>query len=240
MSLPSSAAICRRCGASNAPEAEFCGNCGTKLSDARFALAPDAVSQWRRILGGLEGWSPTFTPKAGTLALWAKLNPPLIPEKESFIFCVTIPIPLVLFGNPSGDFKVTSVTMEGTELRSGRGFTKPKWVNLLATESRLVAYQLAKGIALQVPYDQIVSLNVDNDRYTLRLLDGSTAEIQAKSSRPGLLAVAAVMGAPPEAKGHIVSMEKAKAERAQTFEATFTQFLMEIIEENKRRGGLKQ
>jgi hypothetical protein len=186
------------------------------------------------ILGGLEGWSPTFTPKAKTLAVWAKLDPPVIPAKESFIFDVTIRIPVTV-GRLHGDFDVAFVTIQGTEMRSGRGFLEPNWAHLLATESRLVVYQPNTGVALQVPYDQIVSLNVDNDRYTLQLLDGSKAEIQINLSRPGLLAVVAVMGAPPEAKGHIAGMEKAKAQHAQTFEATFTQFFMEIIEENKQR-----
>ena len=54
-------------------------------------------------------------------------------------------------------------------------------------------------------------------------------------ARPGILGALTVMGAPPEAKPHVLSLEQSKARDAESFIAAFTSFFMEIIEENKRR-----
>ncbi|MBM3134643.1 MAG: zinc ribbon domain-containing protein [Chloroflexi bacterium] len=231
--------VCRRCGTENTLGVKFCKACGTDLSEAKFALADDAVSDWRRILGGLEGWSPALNPSPKELAVWEKLTPPMVPEEGKFIFCVALTNRFYgAMQNPSGDIKVSPITIRGTKFeptvksRLTGGLNFPY---LLATESRLVVYHAQKGIAEQVLYDQIVSLNAENDRYTLGLQDRTQVVIETRLSRSGLLAVAAVMGAPMDAKGDIVRIEKSKARRAETFVAAFSRFFMEIIEENRKR-----
>ncbi len=216
--------VCRRCGVENRLGVTFCKSCGTDLRTAAFALSREAVARWRSALGGLEGWSPAFSPGSKTLTAWATLSPPLVPGKEPLIFDVVVTHPWT--PSPAAkphDFYVGSVTIRGVKFHLTQTFLGGvQWAYLLATDSRLVAYHPESGRALQVRYDEITAINVEGDKSILRLNDGGTAEILTRNRRSGALALMAILGAPMVAKGDIVRIERRKEERASTFVATFT------------------
>ncbi len=225
--------VCRRCGTENVIGVEFCKNCGTKLSEAQFALSPEAVTYWRSVLGGLEGWSPFFTSSSRELELFGKLDPPLDVNKEQFIFRKEI-IPRHSMIPPHPPFSVSRVTIREQEFEV-EGFFEVKKSFLLGTDRRLLGYYPKGKKASQILYEEIVSLDVQGDHFILDLKDRGIADLHMKISQPGLLGAAAIMGAPLDAKGHIALLEKSKAERAQTFVVVFSEFFIQIIEENKRR-----
>ena len=224
--------VCKRCGTENAHGVKFCKSCGTELVKAKFALSEDAVKRWRRVLGGISGWSPAFTPDVKCLETWAKLSPPLDPSQEPFIFDVKITGRTI---GARGKFKVFGVTIEGETIIYHNSFSGPKWAYLLATDSRLVVYIREDRYAKQVLYEQIVALNVQNDHFILVLRDGSQIDLHMYIEHPGLLGAMAVMGAPPAAKPQALSHAMSEVRDADNFIAAFSEFFMEIIEENKRR-----
>jgi hypothetical protein len=203
-------------------------------TERRRFLSQSDVAEWRNLLGGLEGWSPFFTPPPQELELFSKLNPPLDVNKEQFIFCPEIwngPISAV-------PINAKTVTMRGQRITHAQGFWKYKAAFLLGTDSRIVAYNPKMAWAAQVLYEEIVSLDVQSDHFVLHLKDRGIADLHMRISRPGLLAAVAVMGAPtPLEKDLILSREKGRASDAQSFERLFSRFFAEIIDQNRHSGG---
>jgi hypothetical protein len=186
------------------------------------------------LLGGLEGWSPFFTPAPVTLELFSKLDPPLDVSKERLVFCPPITARMIMPPPPAG-ISVGWATIRGQTITLAQGFIPAvTWGYLLGTDSRLVAYNSKAKKVAQVLYREIVSLDIQGDHFILRLKDGGTADLHMRISRPGLLAAMAVMGAPTGLeKGMILDREKARAGDAQSFVRLFSQFFAEITDKNR-------
>jgi hypothetical protein len=196
-------------------------------------LSESAVAEWRDSLGGLEGWSPFFTPPPEELELFSKLDPPLDVNKERFIFCPEITARAI--GVKHGPFSVGWATIRGQTITVAAGFWSAKHAFLLGTDSRLIAYNPKAKKVAQVLYDEIVSLDIQGDHFILHLKDGGKADLHMRISRPGLLAAMAVMGAPTNIeKDLILHREKARAGDAQSFVRLFSRFFAEIIDQNRR------
>ncbi len=250
---------CPSCGKQIPENSTFCLHCGTKIRKTdkslpisrQFEVSPEeppdkprhtpflsqsAVAEWRDLLGGLEGWSPFFTPPPQDLELFGKLDPPLDVNKEQFIFCLAlIPRHWKTIIPPLPPFRVSRVTIRGQAITLEQGFWENKLAFLLGTDSRLLGYNPKAKKSAQILYEEIVSLDTQDDHLILHLRDGSTADLHMKISRPGLLATTAVMGAPTGLeKGMILDREKARASDAQSFVRLFSRFFAEIIDRNRR------
>jgi hypothetical protein len=225
---------CPSCGKQIPENSTFCPHCGTRISASvaaavaqptHLVLSPDSLSRWRREFSGFDEWGvgKTFGEKSRTLL--AALQPSFVPDDEPLVFDP---------GINSGEYRITEVTFQNIVLRDGFFF---------ATESRLIfgnqdmGIGNQKGIALQIPYENIKAAYASDDNYTLVLNDGSQAIIRTKVPRPSLLGAVAVMGGSPADRATISKMERAKAEGAQEFVAVFTGLFTEIADENRRRRG---
>lgn len=246
---------CPSCGGEIPAGSAFCLHCGARIAPGREPrpgeapvspkrppgsalrqpfLAAAEVSRWRDALGGLEGWSPFFTPPPEELELFARLNPPLDVKREQFLFCREI-LPGRKKIPPQPPFGVHRVTVRGQTIRFLEGFTANKRAWLLATDSRLLAYNPKAKEAAQVLYEEIVALDVQGKDFRLHLADGGTADLDMRISRPGLLAVMAVVGAPTNMEKEVIlRREQARAGDAQGFVALFSRFFAAIIDENMR------
>jgi ribosomal protein L40E len=220
---------CKHCGTENALAIKFCKNCGSNLSEAKFSLSDNRVAEWRKILGGLEGWSPAFIPTPEETALWQRITPPLLIDKERVIFRVALTSNAHRMINPAGDIEVSPIVIRNTKFEPVTGspwtlrLTRELFLPfLIATESRLVIYHLKNNAIEQIPYDQIISFNAAKDRYTLGIKERTQVVIETRLSRLGLLAPTTLTE---------ISMES----NAETFVSAFSRFFMEIIEENQRR-----
>ncbi|MBI3913316.1 MAG: hypothetical protein HY327_03915 [Chloroflexi bacterium] len=202
-----------------------------KSSHRPFLSQPE-VARWRDFLGGLDGWSPFITPGPMTLELFSKLDPPLDVNKEQFIFDKEITADALAM--IAGPFRVGWVTIKGKEIKRENGWFTSERAFLQATDSRLLAYNPGAHKAAQVLYDEIVSLEIRDDHFVLHLEDGGVADIHMKISRPGLFAVAALIGAPTGIeKGMIADRENARAADAQSFVRLFSRFFAEIVDKNR-------
>jgi len=236
---------CPSCGKEIPENSSFCLHCGTSLAVSIDVAAKDeqergkflsesAISKWSNLLGGLEGWSPFFTPSPKELELLSKLDPPLDVGKEEFVFCSPITA-RIMIPPPPASISVGWAKIRGQTITVASDLFQFKWGYLLGTSSRLVAYNSKAKKAEQIFYGEIVSLDIDRDHFVLHLKDGDTADLHMRISRPGLLAAAAVMGAPtPLEKELILSREKARAGDAESFVRLFSQFFAEIIDRNRR------
>ena len=224
--------LCAKCGSENDLSAEFCKKCGVKLSEAEFALSPEAVARWRAVLGGINGWSPSFTPEPDTLKLWNQLEPALDPENEPLLFEVT------MINQRAGKPPVAlaSVTASGLTIRSYNFmFRSADWAYLLATDFRLLAYSPKLMESIHVPYGSITAAGWSKDHFILDLKEGWQVDMHFYISRSGIMGAIAVLGAPPEAKVHAVDFEQRIERRADEFHSLFNRFFDEIIAETKQR-----
>jgi hypothetical protein len=196
----------------------------------RFALPPTETSRWRAAFSSFEGWESTKEIGPKTRNLLSKLDPPFVPENERIVFFADI------WDKRGGtpELRLNELVYQGKSVKDG-------WI--FATESRLIWVDAKLTPAVQVPYQLLASQYVSNDIWKLVLSDGSEIIMRMRFPGPSaggqLLAVAAILGAPPAAKGHIASMERDKAETAaelrRQFTSTLSGFFNEIIDANHAR-----
>lgn len=184
----------------------------------------DGMLRWR-ILAQIGGWEITKPIEQKTRDFFLKFTPPYIPEDEPLIF--DTPIGDHFF---SPDARITQVTYQNKTLKSGR---------FIATDWRLLIYNVDKGLILQTPYERIKALYTDGGDFTLSLTDDTQILIRTKFPGPSLLGFMAIVSAPPSAKAFHADIERNKAKMGEFFVNAFTGFFTEIVDENRRRRGVR-